>query len=60
MNKWWSVFEENITNLDNIPYLIDKVLPKIIPNSELEKFPHKLKEAVVYWLSLGFKTSKGI
>lgn len=60
LNKWWSFFEENIENLDNIPYLIDKVLPEVIPKSELDIYPLKLKEAVSYWLSEGFKISKGI
>lgn len=60
LNKWWSFFEENIENLDDIPYLINEVLPEVIPKSELEKFPYKLKEAVVYWLCEGFRISKGI
>ncbi|MFX0145896.1 MAG: MBL fold metallo-hydrolase [Candidatus Hodarchaeota archaeon] len=60
LNKWWKFFEENIKNLDNIPYMIDEVLPKLIPKSEIDKFPQKLKEAVAYWLSEGFKISKGI
>jgi len=60
VNKWWSFFEENIEHLNNIPYMVDKVLPKVIPKVELEQFPQKLKEAVAYWLSEGFKISKGI
>ena len=60
LNKWWRLFEENIENLDNIPYMIDKALPELIPKSELEKYPQKLKEAIAYWLSEGFKISKGI
>jgi len=60
LNKWWSFFEENIENIDNIPYMIDEVLLELIPKSELEKFPLKLKEAIAYWLSEGFKISKGI
>ncbi len=59
-NKWWNFFEENIENLDNILYLVDEMLPKVIPKVELEIFPQKLKEAVAYWLSEGFKISKGI
>jgi glyoxylase-like metal-dependent hydrolase (beta-lactamase superfamily II) len=59
LNKWWSFFEENIEHLDNIPYLIDEVLPEVIPKMELDKFPYKLKEAVAFWLSEGFKISKG-
>jgi hypothetical protein len=60
LNRWWEFFEENIKNLDNIPYMIDEVLPKLIPKSEIDKFPQKLKEAVTYWLCEGFKISKGI
>ncbi|MFX0039253.1 MAG: MBL fold metallo-hydrolase [Promethearchaeota archaeon] len=60
LNTWWEFFEENINDLDNIPYMIDEVLPKLIPKLEIDKFPQKLKEAVVYWLSEGFKISKGI
>ena len=40
--------------------MIDEVLLELIPKSELEKFPLKLKEAIAYWLSEGFKISKGI
>jgi glyoxylase-like metal-dependent hydrolase (beta-lactamase superfamily II) len=60
LNKWWSFFEANIKNLDDIPYMINEVLPKVIPKSELEKYPLKLKEAIAFWLSEGFKISKGI
>ena len=38
----------------------DEVLPKIIPKAELDMFPLKLKQAVIFWISEGFKKSKGI
>ena len=60
LNKWWELFEENIEHLDDIPFMIDNTLANLIPKSELEKYPQKLKEAIAFWLSEGFKISKGI
>jgi len=60
LNKWWGLFEENIEHLDDIPFMIDNALANLIPKSELEKYPQKLKEAIAFWLSEGFKISKGI
>lgn len=60
LNKWWGLFEENIEHLDDIPFMIENALTKFIPKSELEKYPQKLKEAIAFWLSEGFKISKGI
>ena len=60
LNKWWIILEENVNNLDDIPYMIEEVLPEVIPKSELDMFPLKLKQAVIFWISEGFKKSKGI
>jgi glyoxylase-like metal-dependent hydrolase (beta-lactamase superfamily II) len=60
LNKWWIFLEQNINNLDDIPYMIENVLPEVIPKAELDRFPLKLKEAVIFWISEGFKKSKGI
>lgn len=60
LNKWWNFFEKNIEFLDDISYVIDKILPGVIPQSELDKYPPKLKEAIAFWLGEGFKISKGI
>ena len=60
LNKYWELYEENIEHLDDIPFLIENALTKYIPKSELEKYPQKLKEAIAFWLSEGFKISKGI
>lgn len=60
VDKWWNLFEENIEKLDNIDYMIDEAFAKLIPKTELEKYPQKLKEAIAFWLSEGFKISKGI
>ncbi len=60
VDKWWNLFEENIEKLDNIEYMIDKAFTRLIPKTELEKYPQKLKEAIAFWLSEGFKISKGI
>ncbi len=60
LNQWWHFFEENIDHLDNIPYVISDILPEVIPQSELDKYPPKLKEAIAFWLGEGFKIAKGI
>ena len=60
LNKWWEFFEDYIEKIGDIPYMIDNLLPELIPKSELEKYPLKLKEAIAHWLSEGFKISKGI
>ncbi len=60
LNKWWNFFEENVNFLDDIPYVINKILPEVIPQSELDKYPPKLKEAIAFWLGEGFKIAKGI
>ncbi|MFX0021276.1 MAG: MBL fold metallo-hydrolase [Candidatus Hermodarchaeota archaeon] len=60
LNKWWNYFEENVDHLDDIPYIIDELLPKVIPKSEIDKYPLKLKEAIAFWLGEGFKIAKGI
>ena len=60
LDIWWEKFEENIDHLDDISYMIDKVLSNIIPKKEIEKYPERLVEAIAFWLSEGFKTSKNI
>jgi len=59
-DHWWTKFEENIDYLDDIPYMIDNVFSDLIPKSTIEKYPERLVEAIAFWLSEGFKISKGI
>ncbi len=56
--KWWIIFEENIEKIDDIPYLIENILPSLIPRRVIERFPERLVEAICFWLSEGFKTYK--
>ncbi|MFX0043612.1 MAG: MBL fold metallo-hydrolase, partial [Candidatus Hodarchaeota archaeon] len=39
---YWKTYEENIDHLDDIPYLIENALEKIIPKSTLEIYPEML------------------
>ncbi|MFX0180302.1 MAG: MBL fold metallo-hydrolase [Candidatus Hodarchaeota archaeon] len=59
-DQYWADFEENVEHIEDIPYLIENVLKKRVPESIIEQYPERLVEAVVYWLSLGFKTYKGL
>ncbi|MFX0020212.1 MAG: MBL fold metallo-hydrolase [Promethearchaeota archaeon] len=59
-NQFWRDFEENVEHINDIPHLIDNVMKKRIPESIIEEYPERLVEAVVYWLSLGFKIYKGL
>lgn len=59
-DQFWRDFEEHVDQIEDIPYLIEKVLKKRVPESIIEQYPERLVEAVVYWLSLGFKTYKGL
>jgi glyoxylase-like metal-dependent hydrolase (beta-lactamase superfamily II) len=56
--KWWIIFEKNIEKIDDVPYLIENILPSVIPRTAIEKFPERLVEAICFWLSEGFKTYK--
>ncbi|MFX1390084.1 MAG: MBL fold metallo-hydrolase [Promethearchaeota archaeon] len=56
--KWWGIFEENIEKINDVQYIIDDILPTVIPKSVIEQFPERLVEAICFWLSEGFKTSK--
>jgi len=58
--QFWSDFEQNVDHIEDIPYLIENVMKRRVPKSDIEKYPDRLVEAVVYWLSLGFKTYKGL
>jgi len=58
--QFWNDFEENIIHIEDIPYLIENVMKKHVPESIIEQYPERLVEAVVYWLSLGFKIYKGL
>ncbi|MFX1378598.1 MAG: MBL fold metallo-hydrolase [Promethearchaeota archaeon] len=58
--KWWNIFEENTEKIDDIPYIIENVIPSLIPKSSIDRFPNRLVEAISFWLSEGFKISKGI
>ncbi len=59
-DRFWRDFEANIDQIEDIPYLIAKVLKKRIPEPIIDQYPERLVEAVVYWLSLGFKIYKGL
>ncbi|MFX1493528.1 MAG: MBL fold metallo-hydrolase [Promethearchaeota archaeon] len=59
-DQYWGDFEENVEHIEDIPYLIENVLKKRVPESILEQYPERLVQAVVYWLSLGFKIYKGL
>ena len=59
-DQYWGDFEENIEHIEDIPYLIENVMKKHVPESIIEGYPERLVEAVVYWLSIGFKTYKGL
>ncbi|MFW9821266.1 MAG: MBL fold metallo-hydrolase [Candidatus Thorarchaeota archaeon] len=56
--KWWGIFEENIDKIDDVPYLIENILPMLIPKTAIERFPERLVEAISFWLSQGFKIYK--
>lgn len=58
--KFWKAFEENTDHLDDVPYLIENVVEKLIPKSAFEQFPEMLITGVTYWLSQGFKIYKGL
>ena len=57
---FWKAFEENSDHLDDVPYLIENVIEKLIPKSAFENYPEMLVTGVTYWLSQGFKIYKGL
>jgi len=58
--KWWGLYEENVDRIEDIPYFIEKVLPKAVSKTDLEPFGDRLVEGVTYWLSCGFKDYTGL
>ncbi|MFX1320503.1 MAG: MBL fold metallo-hydrolase [Promethearchaeota archaeon] len=57
---YWKAYEENTDHMDDIPYLIENVIEKLIPKSAIEGYPEMLVTGVTYWLSQGFKIYKGL
>jgi len=58
--KWWELYEEHVDKIEDLPYLIENVLPEAVSRSDLEPFGERLVEGVTYWLSCGFKIYKGL
>jgi glyoxylase-like metal-dependent hydrolase (beta-lactamase superfamily II) len=56
--KWWRIFEENIEKIDDTPYIIENIMPKVMPISAIEQYPERLVEAIGFWLSQGYKIYK--
>ncbi|MFW9825771.1 MAG: MBL fold metallo-hydrolase [Candidatus Thorarchaeota archaeon] len=59
-NQFWKSYEENVGHIDDVPYLIENVLEKHISKSDIQNFPEKLVQGVIYWLSQGFKIYKAL
>ncbi|MFW9785732.1 MAG: MBL fold metallo-hydrolase [Candidatus Heimdallarchaeota archaeon] len=59
-NQFWKSYEENVDHIDEVPYLIENVLEKHISKSDIQNFPEKLVQGVIYWLSQGFKIYKAL
>ncbi|MFX1355117.1 MAG: MBL fold metallo-hydrolase [Promethearchaeota archaeon] len=59
-NQFWESIEDNIEHIDDVPYLIENVLEKLISKSDIENFPEKLVQGVIYWLSQGYKIYKNL
>jgi len=59
-NRFIIQFEKNEDHIDDIPYLIENVLPKLIPKSEIARYPEMLVKGVTYWVSQGYKIYRGL
>lgn len=59
-NRYWKIFEENEDHLEDIPYMIENVMRKLVPQSEIEKYPEMLVQGVTYWMCQGYRIYKGL
>ncbi len=58
--KWWKLFEDNIEKLDDIDYMVDKVLDNCYPEYIDKKIAKIRLQNSVPWLINSFKTYKKI
>jgi len=53
---WWNLYEENVDKLDDIDYMINKIIDEdILPKIALKKFPEMLVNGVITWLGSGYR-----